>query len=115
MSCHFRIAMLLWTTLSWIFVALAMQSQSCKHFTSPQRRVSRANDRLKRSLISRCAETVTRTCPSPRCRLRQGPVTSATIKGLSDKKEIDSDAQVWRKGHERVEEPARRRLRRAGC
>src|SRR5882762_493181 len=31
-------------------------------------------------------------------RLRQGPVTSATIKGLLDKKEIDSDAQVWRKG-----------------
>jgi hypothetical protein len=36
--------------------------------------------------------------PFARCGLRQGPVTSATIKGLSDKKEIDSDAEVWRKG-----------------
>ena len=29
---------------------------------------------------------------------RKGPVTSATIKGLFDKKEIESDAQVRRKG-----------------
>jgi hypothetical protein len=32
-------------------------------------------------------------------------VTSATIKGLSDKKEIDSDAQVWRTGMSELKSP----------